>query len=89
MAKKTVKRRVAARPSRGDFNQYEVAKRLREIAGDYTLRELGKETGANHETIRRYLEDGKPSVEFVHSFCRRFKVSADWLLGISKGKSRG
>ena len=33
MAKKTVKRRVAARPSRGDFNQYEVAKNLVYLQG--------------------------------------------------------
>jgi hypothetical protein len=83
MAKKK-KKKTSRRPARSEFNQYEVARRLREVAGDMTLRELGKETGANHETIRRYLDDGKPGVEFVHSFCKRFSVSADWLLGLKK-----
>jgi hypothetical protein len=87
MAKKKKKKTVSRR-ARSEYNQFEVAKRLREVAGDLTLRELGKETGANHETIRRYLDDGKPGVEFVHSFCRRFSVSADWLLGVGRGKRR-
>jgi hypothetical protein len=86
MAKKKKKKSVQRRV-RSEYNAYQVADRLREVAGDLTLRELGKETGANHETIRRYLEEGKPSVEFVHSFCRRFSVSADWLLGVG-GKGR-
>jgi hypothetical protein len=84
MAKK--KKKTARRSARSGFNPYEVARRLRDVAGDLTLRELGKETGANHETIRRYLDEGKPSVEFVHSFCKRFSVSSDWLLGVGKGK---
>ena len=64
--------------------------KIRNLREDMDLNqtELGK---AVHMTQRKisYLECGKcePSIDDIMAFCRFFKVSADYLLGIPKNFS--
>ena len=55
---------------------------LREDA-DLNQTELGEALGMSQRKIS-YIECGKyePSIEDITSFCRFFKVSSDWLLGL-------
>ncbi|MGE0365678.1 MAG: helix-turn-helix domain-containing protein [Phycisphaerales bacterium] len=53
-----------------------------ELLGTLTYREVAERTGLNHESIRRQLLAGRPSVESVVLLCRAFGVSADWILGV-------
>lgn len=50
------------------------------VGEDSTYRQVADRTGANAESVRRYMQGNAPSVEFVVSLCRCFGVSADWLL---------
>lgn len=62
-----------------------LASRLREVFGDLTYREIARATGHNHETVRRFLASGSPSVAFLVAVSRRYGVSVDWLVGF-RGK---
>lgn len=61
----------------------ERVKNLREDA-DLSQTELGKKLGMTQRKIS-YIECGKcePSIEDIIVFCRFFKVSSDYLLGLS------
>jgi hypothetical protein len=61
-------------------NRIEFVARMRKAIGDLTFREISDQTGANHETVRRYFASGKPSITFLAAFCSRYDVRADWLL---------
>lgn len=54
--------------------------RLHDAAGDRTFRALSAMTGANHETVRRYMQGASPSVEFIAAFCDGLGLNANWLL---------
>jgi hypothetical protein len=58
----------------------EFADRLRCSIGDRPIREVGRQTGFNHESIRRYMRTGKVPGEFVAAYCGAFRVRSDWLL---------
>ncbi len=62
----------------------ERVRNLREDA-DLNQTQLGKELGMTQRKIS-YIECGKyePSIEDIVAFCRFFKVSADYLLGIKE-----
>lgn len=57
---------------------------LREDA-DLNQTQLGKALGMTQRKIS-YIECGKyePSIDDITAFCRYFKVSSDFLLGIDK-----
>ncbi|MBM4108216.1 MAG: helix-turn-helix transcriptional regulator [Phycisphaerae bacterium] len=50
------------------------------VGEEATYRQVADRTGANAESVRRYLQGHAPSIEFVVAMCRCFGVSADWLL---------
>jgi transcriptional regulator with XRE-family HTH domain len=54
--------------------------RLQAAAGDKTYRHLAEVTGINHETVRRYMQGGAPSVEFIASICAQLGINYEWLL---------
>lgn len=54
--------------------------RLQAAVGEMTYRQLAELTGANAETVRRYMQGQPPAVEFLAAVCRAFGVSGDWLL---------
>lgn len=54
--------------------------RLAAVAGDRSFRELGRLTGTNAETVRRYMRGQAPSVDFVAGLCRVTGTSPTWLL---------
>ena len=64
--------------------------RLAEIRTDHdeSQRELSKAIGWHQVQIARY-ETGKvtPPIDFIAAFCRHYKVSADYVLGLPKGLS--
>lgn len=64
----------------------ERVKNLREDT-DLNQTELGKSVGMTQRKIS-YIECGKcePSIEDIISFCKFFKVSSDYLLGLSENK---
>lgn len=68
------------------FNFGERVKNLREDS-DLSQTELGKNLGMTQRKIS-YIECGKcePNIDDIIAFCRFFKVSSDYLLGISNNK---
>ncbi|MBL8874404.1 MAG: helix-turn-helix transcriptional regulator [Phycisphaerae bacterium] len=58
----------------------EIRSRLRSALSGHSCREISRRTGAHPETVRRYLSDGHPSVEFVGAIAREYDISCDWLL---------
>lgn len=67
-------------PALPDDWVYGLRHRLRVASGVCSLREIGARTGANWETVRRYLKEGKVSGRFLAAFCRAYNVTPDWLL---------
>jgi len=55
-------------------------KRLLFVAGEYSLKELGKITETPPETVRRYMNGAVPSTAFVTKLCSGLGVSGAWLL---------
>lgn len=61
-----------------------VIERVRMLQGDRANFEFGRMLGMTPQTVDLYMRGKrKPSVEFVVNVCLCFKVSADWLLGLS------
>ena len=61
-----------------------VIERVRMLQGDRANFEFGRMLGMTPQTVDLYMRGKrKPSVEFVVNVCSCFKVSADWLLGLS------
>ncbi|HVZ93998.1 MAG TPA: hypothetical protein VG797_05770 [Phycisphaerales bacterium] len=54
--------------------------RLRAVLGNRTYRAIAELTGQNDETVRRYMQGGAPSTEFLATLCTKFDLSAQWLL---------
>ncbi len=63
-----------------------LAARLREVFGATSFRAVAAATNHNHETVRRFLTSGSPSVAFLVETSRATGVSVDWLLGLRKKK---
>jgi hypothetical protein len=71
--------RSAAAPWRAGF-----LVRLNTTTNGESFRSIGHRTGADRETVRRYMRSGVPGVGFIREFCSVYGVSADWLLGLDK-----
>src|SRR5262249_18269819 len=54
--------------------------RLALVAGHLSYADLADRTGCNHETVRRYMRGGTPSITFVVSVSIAFDCSLNWLL---------
>lgn len=54
--------------------------RLSSALGKQTYRSLSRLTGTHPETVRRYMQGGTPSPEFLSEVCRVLSISGDWLL---------
>lgn len=54
--------------------------RLRSTFGSQSCRAIGLRTRTHPETVRRYLSNGHPSIEFLIAVIRGYDVSASWLL---------
>ena len=67
-----------------------IGERIKDLREDLDLNqtELGKAIGATQRKIS-YIECGKyePSIDDIISLCRFFKVSSDYLLGISNERT--
>lgn len=57
-----------------------MARRMRTIVGETPLRQIAAMTNFAAETVRRYMNSGRPSVRFLQELCRAKQESADWLL---------
>ena len=61
-----------------------VIERVRTLQGDRANFEFGRMLGMTPQTVDLYMRGKrKPSVEFIFNVCSCFRVSADWLLGLS------
>lgn len=71
-----------------ELNFGEKLKNLREDA-DLSQTELGKLLGMTQRKIS-YIECGEyePSIDDIIAFCRFFKVSSDYLLGLAQSNNR-
>lgn len=62
-----------------------VAERIREIRQDFSLTQaqFGEKLSVSQDTVSLW-EKGKayPNTEYVIDICKKFNVSADYLLGI-------
>lgn len=54
--------------------------RLRTVVGRRSYRELGQLTNTNHETVRRYMQGGSPSAEYLSGLCSALNINGEWLL---------
>ncbi len=68
-----------------------LGEKIRNLREDMDLNqtELGEAVGMTQRKVS-YIECGKfePSVEDIIAFCNFFKVSADYLLGLSSYRNR-
>jgi Helix-turn-helix len=61
-----------------------LASRLESLVKGMSVREVAALTGLNRETVRRYLRgSNKPSAAFIVRMAHAFKVSTDWLYGLT------
>ena len=66
-------------------NFTDVIERVRSLQGDRANFEFGRMLNMTPQTVDLYMRNKrKPSVEFIINVCSCFKVSADWLLGLSR-----
>ena len=57
-----------------------LAARMVAAVGSRSYREISQLTCECPETVRRYLNNGRPSVEFIAALCRGLRVSPEWML---------
>jgi len=87
-AKAKVRKFTSRKTSVAAYYQALVA-RMALAAGDCTLKVIGQRTGANAETVRRYMENGRVPAQFLFAFCNAFEVDPKWLLtGSGRQKAR-
>ena len=55
-------------------------KRLRDAAGDASYRVIADACGMNHETVRRQLTDGSPSIQMICGVAEMSGQCISWLL---------
>lgn len=77
--------RMNLRISRGpvadtDCSRSAIRERLKFALARQTCRAVGLRTSTHPETVRRYLSDGRPSVEFLSAVAHEYGLSCDWLL---------
>lgn len=59
-------------------------KRIKELQGEKSVSALARYLEMPQKTVDTYINgDRKPSVEFIMRVCSKFKVSSDWLLGLT------
>lgn len=58
----------------------ELHERLQSATGNRSYRHLSELTGANPETVRRYMQGQSPSVEFLTALCAALAINGEWLL---------
>ncbi len=54
--------------------------RVRLITRGLSCAEVARRTRHNHETVRRFLREGRATARFLAALCEAFAVSGDWLL---------
>lgn len=63
--------------------------RVAEVQNGMNTSAFARQIGMNQKTIDLYMKgERKPSVDFVLNICSTFKVSADWLLGLSEERGK-
>jgi transcriptional regulator with XRE-family HTH domain len=62
--------------------------RLVAVAGARSFRELGRMTGTNAETVRRYMRGQAPSIDFIAGLCDATGTNVHWLI-TGQGAQRG
>ncbi len=64
--------------------------RVNAVTGGMSYRELGRQVGFNHETLRRYcLFKSEPGIRFISRFVECFEVDPTWLLTGRRGRRGG
>lgn len=54
--------------------------RISQVVGHRSSRAVAEATGANPESVRRYLGGQAPSIEFLQALCKAFGISGEWML---------
>lgn len=70
-------------PARLDSWEITFIRRIEELKGEMSIRQMSQRTSHNHETVRRFLVGQAPSAAFLVAVSRAFGVTVDWLLGLS------
>lgn len=61
---------------------------IRKENGD-TQEDLAKKIGWSRPQIARYeTETSTPTIDYLEAFCKVYRISADWLLGLPKEYKR-
>lgn len=63
------------------------AERIREVKGNLSQEEFAQSINSSQPVISKILNGETVSVNILQDIARRYKVSVDWLLGISERKS--
>ena len=64
-----------------------VVRRIKELLGSNTETSMAKFLGIPQVTLNYCLAGKrKPSLELIYHICDKYKVSADWLLGLSEDR---
>ena len=64
-----------------------VVRRIKELLGSDTETSMAKFLGIPQVTLNYCLAGKrKPSLELIYHICDKYKVSADWLLGLSEDR---
>ena len=58
----------------------QVARRIRQVRGDRTLRAFAKDLGTNFQNISRWEQGVLPDAAMMTLFAKREKVSLNWLM---------
>lgn len=65
-----------------------ILERINEVRNGKSVNSLAKSMGMAQTTLNSYLSgDRKPSIELIKRICANFRVSADWLLGLTDDQS--
>ena len=58
--------------------------RIKELQGEKSVSAFARYLEMPQKTVDTYINgERKPSVEFIMRVCSKFKVSSDWLLGLT------
>ena len=61
--------------------------RLLELKKEQSVAAFARSIGVPQQTMDRYLKGREPPIDVIVQLCLVYKVSADWLLGLSESKS--
>ena len=71
-----------------DSREVEIRRRLNESVHQLSLAQIGRETGYNSETVRRYMQgQSRITADFLGQVCVKFQLDANYILNGTRAVS--